>query len=382
MKPIDDETYVTLKSERFNKTIKIVDLFAGIGGFHYGISAAAANHQRSVEAVLVSEIEESCKLTYQKNFGGEIHGDINKVNLKDFKNLEIDILTAGFPCQPFSNSGHKLGLKDPRGNFYARIETMINHFSAKSFILENVPGITSNGGGSFDPIFAPGEKPVGRTMNILEKRLKKLSSYHIQWLTLDSSNFGSPQVRKRVYIIGIRNDIADEISLSFPTFSKNNFISIADNRSKEYCIPELELTETQESNIRSFMRNEPPKFRDEMRRVGQAYKCAGGNVGQAYHACGMVPTLTKTWSRFMPIYFPSPGESAPKIGEKDFRLDKQYGKGYIRRASIREVMRLQGFPKEFTPHETEHIAYSHAGNAVNAKVAREIATQLLKTILA
>ena len=117
-----------------------------------------------------------------------------------------------------------------------------------------------------------------------------------------------------------------------------------------------------------------------MRRVGNAYLCDGGNVGQGYHAYGMVPTLTKVWARFLPIYFPHSRETLPSVDEPEFLPNGFYGRGYFRRASVREVMRLQGFPNSFKPHPNPGIAYEHAGNAVNAKIVREIAENLLAKI--
>jgi site-specific DNA-cytosine methylase len=114
-----------------------------------------------------------------------------------------------------------------------------------------------------------------------------------------------------------------------------------------------------------------------MRRAGQAYLCAGGNVGQGYHAHGLVPTLTKVWARFLPIYFPDARENLPELGVPEFTPNKYYGSGYIRRVSVREALRLQGFPDEFTPNDSDRIAYEHAGNAVNAKIVKEITKKLL-----
>ena len=118
-----------------------------------------------------------------------------------------------------------------------------------------------------------------------------------------------------------------------------------------------------------------------MRRVGQAYLCKGGNVGQGYHSYGLVPTLTKVWARFLPIYFPHQNENIPDINDKNFKTNKYYGKGYFRKASIREVYRLQGFPDQFKPNSNKNLAYEHAGNAVNAKVVREISNIILTKIL-
>lgn len=388
-KTINDDPFVADNNLKSGPELRLVDLFAGIGGFHYGIGAAAAKRKMRVEPVLVSELEDSCRVTYEHNHHCSVAGDINKITLSKFKNREADIVTAGFPCQPFSNSGRKLGLQDPRGKFYDRIEEIILHFHAKAFILENVPGMTQNGGTPRPSILADKPQLIGRTMQALEYKLSQLTKgkrglkYHIRWFEVDSSSLGSPQVRKRVYIVGVRSDLADPNDLDYTKFFPRSFApwvfaDIADSGRIDNS--HLALSSTQARNVRSFM-TEPPSYKNGMRRVGQAYLCKGGNVGQAYHALGMVPTLTKIWARFMPIYFPTDAEPEPKVGERDFIPDfRNYAKGDLRRASVREVMLLQGFPKSFVPHANDRLAYEHAGNAVNAKVVREIARHLLDLI--
>lgn len=373
-KIINEKPYVEEENHSSKKKVNIVDLFAGIGGFHYGIAAAAAKIGYGVKPLLVSEIEPSCQETYSKNHDCEVQGDINQIRIKDFIG-DADIVTAGFPCQPFSNSGLKLGLSDPRGQFYFKIEEIIKKFNAKSFILENVSGIRTNGGGKHQSELAFNSQQIGKTMHFLEQNLTGLKNYSVKWIEIDSSSLGSPQVRKRVYIIGVHKDFTDDLNLDFNQYRKHAFIKIAEKVEN----PNLELSANQETNLRSFMSN-PPSYHDGMRRVGQAYLCAGGNVGQGYHAYGMVPTLTKVWARFMPIYFPHEKENIPELDEKNFKPNRYYGKGYFRRASVREVMRLQGFPESFTPHKLDRIAYEHAGNAVNAKIVREIAENLLTYI--
>lgn len=370
-KPIKEKPWVEEENFTSRSKIKLVDLFAGIGGFHYGVAAAAAKLNKGVNPLLVSEIESSCQETYRLNHKCDVQGDINEISLRGITET-ADIVTAGFPCQPFSNSGLKLGLSDPRGQFYFKIVEIIKKYDAKSFILENVSGIRTNGGGRYRSELATTPQTIGKSMKVLEENLEKLKDYHIQWQEIDSSQLGSPQVRKRVYIVGVHKDFAKSLSLNFNRYVPNPFISVV----KKQVIDSLELSENQEANLRSFMVKEP-SFHNGMRRVGQAYLCAGGNVGQGYHAYGMVPTLTKVWARFMPIYFPHPKENLPKIEVREFEPNRYYGKGYFRRASVREVMRLQGFPDSFTPNIKDSLAYEHAGNAVNAKIVREIADNLL-----
>ena len=114
-KPYVEEENLTSRSK-----VNLVDLFAGIGGFHYGVAAAAAKRNKGVKALLVSEIEPSCQETYRANHKCEVQGDINKISLLGIT-ATADIVTAGFPCQPFSNSGLKLGLSVPRRPFYFKI---------------------------------------------------------------------------------------------------------------------------------------------------------------------------------------------------------------------------------------------------------------------
>jgi DNA (cytosine-5)-methyltransferase 1 len=352
----------------------IIDLFAGIGGFHIGASSSYLKIGRKINPLIVSELENSCQEIYRENFNCEVLGDINNIPINDYKNHEVDLITAGFPCQPFSNSGRKLGLDDPRGKFYYKIEEFIKHFEPKSFILENVPGIKKNGGGNYNSLLSLSPQKIGNTMKFLEDNLVKLSNYSIKWIELNSADFGSPQVRKRVYIIGLHKDY-NKLVLNFPFFKENNFISIVD-RIKQ---PELELNNNQKDNILSFM-SKPPSYNNGMRRVGQAYLCKGGNVGQAYHAYGKVPTLTKVWAKFLPIYFPHNSENLPNIGEKQFMPNKFYGKGYVRKASIKELAALQGFPKSYIPHKKRTIASEHFGNSVNTKVVEAIADLLTESL--
>jgi DNA (cytosine-5)-methyltransferase 1 len=154
-------------------------------------------------------------------------GDINKVNISDFNSMrgDVDFVTAGFPCQPFSNSGKKLGLSDPRGQFYFRIEKIIKHFQAKAFILENVPGIKTNGGGQFTSLLAAESQVVGATMHAFEENLLRLKDYNVMWFEMNSSDFGSPQVRRRVYMVGIRKDILgnSEFQIELKRYQRHRF---------------------------------------------------------------------------------------------------------------------------------------------------------------
>lgn len=373
-----NKPFISARRGSFTSHLSHVDLFAGIGGFHVGIKAAAAEFGHGVSHMLASEIDSHCRATYERNYGHLPEGDVLDIQLCKYPKT-ADVLTAGFPCQPFSNSGRKLGLSDPRGQFFDVIREMVLHFTPRVFILENVPGMTTNGGSPQRSILSAGNRLIGTTMQRLERELVKLDNYEVTWFETDSSWFGSPQVRRRVYIVGQRRDFGPLPSFEFQQSKSHSFWDIKeefDNHDFE----QFRLSETQTENILHTMKKRPPSNHLGMRRVGQAYLCEGGNVGQAYHARGKVPTLTKIWARFLPIYFPHGNAINHEVG--NFEPNGWYGKGKIRRASVREAMRLQGFPDSFRPHPRAALAYEHAGNAVNAKVIYAITHRVFNSVLA
>ena len=136
-----------------------------------------------------------------------------------------------------------------------------------------------NGGGEFESRLAVEPQMIGQTMKYLEDNLLKLKNYTVRWLEIDSSRLGSPQVRKRVYIIGLHKDFGDHLDLQFPNYLPKRFIDVKEGNR----IPKLALSGNQEANLRSFL-TAPPAYKDGMRRVGNAYLCKGGNVGQGYHS--------------------------------------------------------------------------------------------------
>ena len=127
-------------------------------------------------------------------------------------------------------------------------------------------------------------------------------------------------------------------------------------------------------------RNGAPSFRDGLRRVGRAYHCEGGNVGQCYHVDGLAPTLTVVWSHFLPLYIPSPRELVPDVTEVEFEPGVSYGRGLLRRATVREALRLQGFPDDFEPIGKRSDNYEQVGNAVNVNVVRAMLASIIAAL--
>jgi len=186
------------------KTIKYIDLFAGIGGFRHGFETACNALGMKPECVFTSEIKPHAIEIYKANFNGEITGDITKVDAKNIP--KFDVLLAGFPCQAFSSAGKRQGFLDTRGTLFFEVERILKDHSPPIFILENVEGLVNHDRENRGD-------PIGRTLSVILEKLRELG-YKTSWKVLDSSNFGLAQARKRIFIVGTKQS---EVSLEgFP----------------------------------------------------------------------------------------------------------------------------------------------------------------------
>lgn len=173
--------------------MKFIDLFAGLGGFH--LALGKLEH----ECVFACEINEILSELYKNNFKIEIEGDIRKIKPSDIP--KHDILCAGFPCQPFSKAGKQKGRKDKKnGNLFKEIVKILDYHKPKYFILENVPFIKQH----------DNEKTWKYMLRKLQGKLK----YKIGHSVFSPHEFGIPQHRKRIFIVGAKNGLSH---FSWPT---------------------------------------------------------------------------------------------------------------------------------------------------------------------
>ena len=170
-------------------SLKFIDLFAGIGGTRIGFEQACKEIGIASKCVFSSEIKQHAIQAYTKNFNEkEIFGDIQKIAENDIP--DFDYLLAGFPCQPFSSAGKRKGFLDDRGSLFFDILRILKAKKPTGLLLENVDGLVNHND--------------GKTFKEIIKQLESLN-YHISWKVLNASDFGVPQNRKRVYIVGHRN---------------------------------------------------------------------------------------------------------------------------------------------------------------------------------
>ncbi len=184
------------KSKKGNDTLRFIDLFAGIGGFHI------AFHNAGAECVFVSEWDGPAQKTYRHNLykispdmfdSGNFIGDITKVNPKNIP--DFDILTAGFPCQPFSQAGFKKGFSETRGTLFFDIVKIIKEKNPSAFFLENVRGLYNH--------------DDGKTFKTIERIIKEELGYSFFPQVVRASDFGLPQHRPRLFMVGFRDTSID-----------------------------------------------------------------------------------------------------------------------------------------------------------------------------
>lgn len=182
--------------------LKFIDLFAGLGGIRLGFEQACKAKGIETECVMTSEIKPHAIQTLKHNHHHEnFVGDIFQVKNEDIP--DFDFLFGGFPCQPFSTSGKRQGFADTRGTLFFEIERIIRHKQPEGFILENVEGLVKH-----DLVHKNDE--IGRTLATILYKLREELGYKVSWKVLDALDFGVPQSRKRIFIVGTKGN---EISL-------------------------------------------------------------------------------------------------------------------------------------------------------------------------
>ena len=207
---------------RNGHNMRFVDLFCGIGGFHSALS------QLGHECVFACDADREAARVYEQNYGIPAHKDI-----RDCNNLpEFEILCAGFPCQPFSKSGSQEGFNDEtRGTLFHEILRIVKESAPKILFLENVPNLKSHEGGD--------------TYQIIKQSIER-EGYKFCSTILSPHSFGTPQIRKRLYMVAIRKELCKKEDFNFPVGSneETNVKSILDKKStisKKYHLSEEDI---------------------------------------------------------------------------------------------------------------------------------------------
>jgi DNA (cytosine-5)-methyltransferase 1 len=303
---------------------RFIDLFAGIGGIRL------AFEKQGGKCVFTSEWDKFAQQTYSENFGDIPSGDITEIHEKDVPNH--DILLAGFPCQPFSHAGLKRGFDDIRGTLFFDIVRIIREKKPKMVLLENVKGFASH--------------DKGNTFKVVCSTLEKLG-YEVQYKVLNAREFGVPQNRERIYIVGIDRKRTLQAPFSFPK------------------PPNLPITvgEILESRVDPKYTISDKLWKGHQRRL-KKHRAIGNGFG--YSLFNASSPYTSTISA---RYYKDGSEI----------LLEQKGKN-PRKVTPREAARLQGFPDSFKIPVSDAQAYRQFGNSVAVPVVSAIARQMVKLI--
>ncbi len=298
--------------------LRYIDLFCGIGGFRIAMEEACIENGLLAECTFSSDIDPYCQDSYELNFGHRPAGDITRIFEKDIP--DHDILFAGFPCQPFSIIGQRQGFDDIRGTLFFDIARILKEKKPKAFILENVKQLVGHN--------------KGNTLKIIIDTLRDLG-YHVQYAVLNALDYGLPQKRERVIIVGHKEPIFFSFPAPIRPFKPLSQILETDVDRKHYASEYI------------------AKKRKE--RHQSAYKLSiwhenkSGNICSYPYSCALRAGASYN-------YLLVDGE---------------------RRLTPREMFRLQGFPDTYKIIENDYQARKQAGNAVPVNLVKAVILKLL-----
>lgn len=302
------------------KTYKTIDLFAGIGGIRLGFE------HYGCENVFSSEWDKYAQKMYENHFGEKPFGDINEINPEDIPNH--DILLAGFPCQPFSIAGKGLGFDDTRGTLFFNIEEILRVKKPQSFLLENVKRLTTHDNGN--------------TFKVILQKLRDLG-YSVNYKVLNTLNYGLPQKRERIYIVGFFEPLMFEFPSPPP---------------KEQHVLLKDVLESKDKVESSYFVSERIRLKrlqslkKEVPNPSVWHENIGGNISPLTYSCALRAGGSYN-------YLLVNGE---------------------RRLTGREMLRLQGFPDEYEINIPYSQCRKVAGNSVSVPVIKYIAEQMMKSL--
>jgi DNA (cytosine-5)-methyltransferase 1 len=326
-----------------NPKFKFIDLFAGIGGFRIAMQSIGG------KCVFTSEWDEQAKKTYEANFGEVPFGDITKEETKKFIPDGFDVLCAGFPCQAFSIAGKRGGFDDTRGTLFFDVAEIIKRKNPKAIFLENVKGLRN-----YDK---------GKTLETILNVLRNDLGYYVpEPQIINAKEFGVPQNRERIYIVGFhKNTGITEFEYPKPI---NNKVKFADIKEKKVP-PTKYFLSTQ--YVQTLINH---KARHEGKGNGFGYEIIPDDgIANAIVVGGMGRERNLVYDHRITDFTPTT------------HIKGTVNKEGIRKMTPREWARLQGFPDKYVIPVADASAYKQFGNSVAVPAIQATATELIKKIL-
>lgn len=319
-----------------------IDLFAGIGGFRMAMQDLGGR------CVFSSEWDEQAQKTYLLNYGEVPFGDITKEETKRYIPDGFDVLCAGFPCQAFSLAGKRKGFEETRGTLFFDVAEIIKRKQPRAFFLENVKGLLIHDKG----------KTIETILNVLRN---DLGYYVPDPRIVNAMDFGVPQHRERVYIVGFRKDQGvSEFSYPEPTDKSKRFADIKESKvvsAKYYLSTQY---------IKTLVAH---KERHAAKGNGFGYEIIPDDgVANAIVVGGMGRERNLVVDRRLADFTPVT------------RIKGEVNREGIRKMTPREWARLQGFPDEFIIGVADASAYKQFGNSVAVPAIKATAEQIIRRL--
>lgn len=305
------------------KKYKFIDLFAGIGGIRI------AFERNNCKCVFTSEWDIHSQKTYFENFGELPQGDITKVSEKNIP--DHNILTGGFPCQPFSTIGKREGFEHPtQGTLFFDIVRILQFKKPEAFLLENVAGLVNHDG--------------GKTFEQIKRTLENELHYKVESKILDSADFGVPQHRKRIYIVGFSEKVSNAKGFNFE-WPKKNKTKVGIGQFVEEHQSGYDISNHLQKTYMYKKEDGRPQIIDKSSDI-------------------QVKTLVSTYHKIQRL-------------TGTFVKD---GKTGLRLLSENECKAIMGFPSDFKFPVSRTQMYRQMGNSVAIPVVEKIAKQITATL--
>jgi DNA (cytosine-5)-methyltransferase 1 len=305
------------------RNVKFIDLFCGIGGFHYAIKNAAKSLKLKAECVFSSDIDADARLAYEKNFSLKPAGDITQIEASSVP--DHNILLAGFPCQAFSIIGDRKGFEDTRGTLFFDIARILKAKRPEGFVLENVKQLRGHDGGN--------------TLRTILNTLNELG-YDVQFNILNALDFGLPQKRERIFIVGWRKQLS--FDWDFHKVSMRSLSSLLETDVDKFYFASERIRQQRLQRIKNKLY--------DLSKPTIWHENKSGNIGIYEFSCAMRAGASYN-------YLLVNGE---------------------RRLTEREMLRLQGFPDTFQIVHNYGTVRRFAGNSLPIPVASGVISKLLR----
>ena len=305
--------------------IKFIDLFCGIGGFHHAIEAASKRLNLDSECVFASDIDERCQKSYAKNFNITPHGDITAFDENQIPSH--DILLAGFPCQAFSIIGEMQGFADTRGTLFFDVARILKAKQPKFFVLENVKQLVGH--------------DKGRTLSTILKTCEDIG-YDVQYKVLNALDFGLPQKRERIFIVGSRSKLVFDFDFDLKHIKNVSLSSLLEKDVDQKYFASQHIKERRQNLVkREQLSHGRPTIWHENKN---------GNISAYEFSCALRAGASYN-------YLLVNGE---------------------RRLTEREMLSLQGFPSKHQIVGSYSDLRKQTGNALPIPMASEVIFKLIK----